>query len=107
MSAITDILRVVDAFCLARKITEPTASTLLFSDGTRLRRVREGADMGARRIERAMGWLSKNWPEGAVWPADISRPQAEVENSLDQPETVASELGGAAQAPSLSSAEAA
>ena len=85
MSIIADLLTVVSAFATARNLSEGRVSTLAFGDGTRLKHLRSGGDMGARRIERAMAWFSSNWPEGANWPADVPRPLAE-----DEPTVVAS-----------------
>lgn len=76
MDTIADLLRIVDAFAAARKVSDARASTLIFGDGTRVKHLRNGGDMGVRRIQRALFWLSDNWPEGGSWPVDINRPEA-------------------------------
>jgi hypothetical protein len=35
-----------------------------------------GADIGIKREEKALRWLSANWPNGAKWPHSIERPLA-------------------------------
>lgn len=75
MDTIADLLRIVDAFAATRKVSDARASTLIFGDGTRIKHLRNGGDMGVRRIQRALFWLSDNWPNGADWPADIVRPE--------------------------------
>lgn len=49
-------------------------STLLFNEGKKLDLLAEGKDLSTGNFERAMQWLSDNWPEGAVWPEGIARP---------------------------------
>ncbi len=74
MSAIDDILAVAEAFAAARSLSESRVSTLCFGEGTRLKHLRAGGDMGARRIARALEWFSAHWPPNAVWPAHVERP---------------------------------
>lgn len=74
MTAITDLLRLTGSFCGAQGIAESTLSTRLFFDGKRIGSIRAGGDVGARRLERAVQWLSDNWPDGAEWPEDVPRP---------------------------------
>lgn len=52
-------------------------STLLFNDGKRLGVIAGGGDLQTRNYERAMRWLSANWPEGAEWPEGVARPVAD------------------------------
>jgi hypothetical protein len=75
MSQIDSMFAVAAAFGEARQIGEARISTIVFNDGRRLKRVREGADIGARSIERALQWFSDHWPEGAEWPSDVPRPE--------------------------------
>lgn len=75
MNAIDTLLLVSDAYAAARGLSESRISTLAFGEGTRLKHVREGGDMGARRVQRGLQWFSDNWPETAEWPAGVSRPE--------------------------------
>ena len=74
MTSVLAFLTLVDAYCFATKMAEATLASRLFNDGKRIGQVRAGADIGARRLERAMQWLSDNWPENADWPEDVARP---------------------------------
>lgn len=74
MSVIDDILHVATAYAAARELSESRVSTLCFGEGTRLKHIRNGGEMGARRIARALQWFSDNWPEGASWPETVARP---------------------------------
>lgn len=76
MNAIEMLLRVADAYAAARSLSESRVSTLVFGEGTRLAHLRRGGEMGARRVERGLEWLSANWPDGAAWPAEVVRPFA-------------------------------
>lgn len=77
MNAIDQLLAVAAAYAEARRLSESRISTLVFGEGTRLRHIREGGDMGARRVARGMRWFSQHWPEGAEWPACAPRPSLE------------------------------
>jgi hypothetical protein len=74
MLPISSFLIVVESYCRATKIAEATISTRVFNDGKRIAQIRDGADIGARRLDRAIGWLSEHWPKDAHWPADVARP---------------------------------
>lgn len=76
MNAIDAFLAVASKFAEARGLSEWRVSTLVFGEGTRLKHLREGGDMGARRVARGLVWLSANWPDGADWPSDVPRPVA-------------------------------
>ncbi|MDZ5448904.1 hypothetical protein [Labrys sp. ZIDIC5] len=76
MSQISTLLKLASAFADQRKLSESRVSTLVFGDGTRLNHLRQGGDMGSRRVERAIQWFSDNWPEIAPWPTDVLRPVA-------------------------------
>lgn len=53
-------------------------STIVLSGGKRLQNIASGRDLNTATFERAMQWFSDNWPDGAVWPADIPRPSGKV-----------------------------
>jgi hypothetical protein len=74
MVSIKQFLRLIDRYCAATRLAEATVSTRLLNDGKGIARLRSGRDIGVRKVEEKVGWLSDNWPEGAEWPADISRP---------------------------------
>jgi len=65
-----------------------TVSSRVFDDGKVLPRLSEGsASVTLARADRAVEWFSTNWPEGAAWPADVSRP------ALAEPALAESEAG--------------
>jgi len=72
------LLRVVDAYREAHRVSDPRVSTLMFNDGKRIGLLRKGGDIGSRSLVIAFQWLSDHWPEGAVWPADVPRPDPTV-----------------------------
>lgn len=74
MSIVETFLLVVECFCRAEGVPESTVSSRVFNDGKRLAQVRRGADIGVRRVERAMQWFSDNWPADADWPEAVARP---------------------------------
>ena len=74
MSSIQKFLEIVDAFRLARDLSDGRVSTLVFNDGSKIKLLRSGRDIGVQTMERAVRWFSDNWPETAIWPDCIVRP---------------------------------
>lgn len=63
------------AYCAAAEVPPKTLSWRIFNDGKKLDAILDDkADLMTANLEKAMAWLSNNWPEGAVWPDDITRP---------------------------------
>lgn len=75
MTDMTQFLRLVAAYGKATGLAESTISSRLFDDGKRLRMLRDGRDVGIRKVQVAVAWLSDNWPADHPWPSDIPRPQ--------------------------------
>jgi hypothetical protein len=75
MSSIDHLLRVADLYGSALSLERSTVSWRIFGDTKKLPAIHAGADIQVKRLERAMQFLSDNWPEGAEWPAEIARPQ--------------------------------
>lgn len=100
MDGITHLIRVAEAYGSAVGIESSTVSWRLFGDGKKLDALKAGADIQVRRFEAAMSWLSRNWPDGAVWPTDVSRPNVEHEQASPSDAPVmapAAELGAGAK----------
>ena len=74
MNTLNALFALVDAYCGHVGIAEATLSSQLFSDGKRLKALRVGKDVGARRLERAIRWLDEHWPDGCEWPEGVMRP---------------------------------
>ena len=72
--SIQAFLSIVDAYRNARSISDARVSTLIFNDGSKIKMLRSGSDVGVRTLARAVRWLSDNWPAGAEWPEDVARP---------------------------------
>ena len=77
MDAIASLLRLADVYCVATGLAEATVSTRCLADGKRLAAIRAGADIGARRLSRAMTWFASNWPADASWPDGVPFPAPE------------------------------
>lgn len=59
---------------MATKLADATISTRVLNDGKRIRKIRAGSDIGARRLEEACVWFASHWPDGVEWPTNVSRP---------------------------------
>lgn len=69
------LLAVSSAYCDATNLSEARVSTIVLNAGHRLKDLREGrCGIGVPTLERALQWFSDNWPEGAVWPVEVVRP---------------------------------
>ena len=78
---IGSLLALSHAYAAARGVSLSRVSTLCFNDGGKLKALEAGADIGARRLARALDWFSENWPEGAVWPEAVARPATTTINT--------------------------
>lgn len=89
------LIRTFKAYCTAVGRSEARVSTLLFGSGGRWTRLLADGDVTTGRWERAMLWLSDHWPDGAEWPAGITRPRPSSDVApLDcSPEPVKGDVG--------------
>ena len=69
------LIIVAGTYCASARRSRSRVSTIIFNDGKRLDRIADGADLTTTAWERAMQWLSDNWPEGLEWPAGVERPK--------------------------------
>jgi hypothetical protein len=74
MSAIDDLLTLSAAYQAATGVQDSTLSSRMFNDGKKLAAMKAGGDINVTRYERALQWLSDNWPDKATWPHAIERP---------------------------------
>jgi hypothetical protein len=82
MSSIDHLLAVAHAYAEAENIDLSTVSWRALGDTKKLTMIEsDGRDIQVRRLEKAMQWFSDNWPEGGVWPVDITRPAAQFERA--------------------------
>ncbi|MCP1274637.1 hypothetical protein NKW43_13260 [Gluconobacter albidus] len=73
MTLAQSLLRLSDAYCAARSVSEPYVSGIIFKNSRTLPRVRAGGDLITRSYERAINWFRENWPDNAEWPAGVDR----------------------------------
>lgn len=75
MTNIDQFLQLVDAYSAATGLAQSTISTRLFNDGKRLEMLRDGRDVGIRKVAEAVQLISDTWPAESPWPTEIARPQ--------------------------------
>ena len=75
-----NLMRLGGIFAEARGIALASLGTYMVRDACFFDRVRNGR-VTVRRVERALQWLSDNWPDGCEWPADIPRPEPSGERA--------------------------
>lgn len=77
MSLTEALLLVAGTYCQAERCELSTLSTWALNDGQSLPRVRDGGSLTVKNWERAMLWLSANWPDpapkGCAWPFQVPR----------------------------------
>lgn len=87
-----DLLKIADAYSQATGASDTTIGSRVFDDGKKLAAIRTGGTISLRRANQALSWFASNWPEGAVWPADVNLPLR-----LGADSQGASEIGAEAQ----------
>ena len=80
MLVIRHLIDLADAYRAAETgIDDGQLSWKVFGDSKKLSALRNGRDITVSRYNAALGWFAQNWPDGAVWPVGIPRPEnAEV-----------------------------
>lgn len=78
------LIAVSTEFARARSLSISRVSKLAFGDGGLLNRLQNGGGITTDRFELSMKWFSANWPEGAVWPEDVSRPEVSPEPQANE-----------------------
>ena len=78
VSPIRHLIDLATRYCAATGKTRIAVSKRVFNDGKVLDNLVDGKDITIGRFERAMRWFSDNWPDGAEWPDEVSRPHAEA-----------------------------
>lgn len=57
-----------------KDLAESTIGKHCAADGAFFSRLRDGNTLTVRKYDAVVGWFSENWPDGAEWPADVTRP---------------------------------
>lgn len=79
-TAIGDLLVVADAYVLATGRGRGSLSKAIFDRGGHFEDLAIGSrDLSTGTFERAMQWFSNNWPDNAVWPEGVARPEPKME----------------------------
>lgn len=86
--AINHLVLVCDAHCAASGGSRGALSKHLFDRGGQIDALAAGKrDLQTATLERAMQWLSDNWPGDAEWPKGVARPgsaPAEAEHTIPE-----------------------
>lgn len=76
---ISNLILLADAYCAATGNSRSSLAKALFGRGGHLDDLEAGnRDLSTATFERAVRWLSTNWPAGLAWPPAIDRPVAEA-----------------------------
>lgn len=75
MIEIAHLLALADEYQRICPMADATLSTLLFNDGKKLTALKADKDLHTKRFNISVQWFSDHWPDGAVWPEGIARPQ--------------------------------
>ncbi|CCJ07064.1 Uncharacterized protein BN69_1613 [Methylocystis sp. SC2] len=71
---VANLRAVFDAFAAVSKLKASTTWARAVGDARFMDRLSSGSSFTIKTYDNAIKWFSDNWPDGAVWPADISRP---------------------------------
>lgn len=83
----SDLLELAGHFAQAKDVSLRWIGQNTLHDNTFFHRIADDPKVTftVRTYSNLMLWFSANWPEGAVWPANISRPfvEREAETAVD------------------------
>lgn len=77
MDFIASLILAAEVFREATGLERTTVSWRLFGDSKKLDALIAGSDIQVRRYEKALAWLSGNWPEDVNWPECVVRPHVD------------------------------
>jgi hypothetical protein len=69
------LIAVIDAYAAATGERDTTISYRVFTDSKKVAALRGSASITTARYIVSMQWLSDHWPDGAVWPLSVDRPE--------------------------------
>ena len=78
MNARHHLIKLIETFAEAKKLSPSRVGTMLFSSGAKYRQLVEGADINVGRLEAAVLWLDEQWPESCKWPEGLTRPSLKL-----------------------------
>jgi hypothetical protein len=77
---VSHLVLVANAYCAGSGSSRNAVSKQLFDRGGQIDALAAGRrDVNTATFERAMKWLSDNWPADAAWPDDVDRPARSIE----------------------------
>lgn len=71
---VSNLNAVFEAFSAASKLKASTIWARAVGDARFMDRLSSGASFTIKTYDNAIKWFSDNWPQGAVWPANVNRP---------------------------------
>lgn len=77
------LLDLARAYAQGAGVEMTTVSSRVFDDGKKLSAIEAGGDILSGRLSRAVHWFADNWPERAVWPSHIGRPETPVSSAQE------------------------
>lgn len=69
------LIAVTDRYSELTGRSRARVSNLVLNSGHQLDSIASGKDLNTATFERAMAWLSANWPAGEKWPDGVKRPK--------------------------------
>lgn len=70
------LVRLAQEYAEAKGLSLARVSAIVMNGGHVLPRLATGeVDITTTKLERAIAWFSKNWPDDRLWPAYVRRPQ--------------------------------
>lgn len=68
-----DLLRVIDAYQVAQKISDGGLSKLIYGAAWFVEGLRDGTgpSFGLRKYDEIIAWFAGHWPVGATWPEGV------------------------------------
>ena len=81
------LIALSDRYCAARNLKESTVGRLCAADGRFFTRVRGGLTFTAKKYDEVVAWFVDNWPDGAYWPSDVTRPEVIASPADTTPKT--------------------
>lgn len=72
-----NLLRCAETFAEVRGFALPTVGRLAAGDWRFFDRVRDDEkSFTVRKYDEVIGWFSDNWPDKAIWPPAVARPDS-------------------------------
>ena len=69
-----NLLALADAYAAATNRSPQFAGREIMKDGSFFLRMRAGEGFTVKTFDRVVSWFAENWPIGAAWPIEVSRP---------------------------------